>query len=57
LVQVNGSALVVRVDGSADRVGQLGYAAEGAAAYRLPDDDPEEDLDHVQPGPAGRGEV
>ena len=32
-------------------------AGEGAAADRLPGDDPEEDLDHVQPRSRGRGEV
>jgi len=30
---------------------------EGAAADRLAGDDPEEDLHHVQPAAAGRGEV
>ena len=32
-------------------------AVSGAAADRLAGDDPEEDLHHVQPAPAGRGEV
>src|SRR5436305_689727 len=48
---------VVGVDVAADCAGQLVDRAERAAPYRLPGDDPEEDLDHVQPGPGGRGEL
>lgn len=50
-------AFVVGVDEPADGVGQLVDGAEGAAPYRLPGDDAEEDLDHVEPGSGGRGEV
>ena len=51
------AALVPAVDEPGDGFDQLADRAEGAAANGLSGDDPEEDLDHVQPGAGGRGEV
>lgn len=51
------AAVVVGVDVLADGVGEVGDRGEGAAAYGLAGDDAEEDLDQVEPGSRGRGEV
>ena len=51
------AAFVPAVDERRNRLDQVGDRVEGAAADGLAGDDPEEDLDHVQPGPAGWGEV
>ena len=51
------AAFVPAVDECGDGLDQLADRVEGAAADGLAGDDPEEDLDHVQPGPGGRGEV
>jgi len=50
-------AVVVGIDESPDRVFEVVDADEAAAADGLAGDDAEEDLDHVQPGAAGRGVV
>ena len=42
---------------AADGVDEVLDAGETAAADGLAGDDAEEDFDHVQPGPASRGEV
>ena len=51
------AAFVPAVDERADSGDQLFDAAEAAAADGLTRDDREEDLDHVEPAAAGRGEV
>src|SRR5829696_656350 len=45
------AALVPAVDECGDRLDQVVDGVEGAAADGLAGDDPEEDLDHVQPRP------
>jgi hypothetical protein len=42
---------------AADGVFEVGDAGEGAAPDGLPGEDPEEDLNQVRPGAAGRGEM
>jgi len=49
--------VVPAVDVAGDRGFEVGNAVERAAADGLAGDDPEEDLDHVQPGPGRGGEV
>ena len=44
------AAVVVAVDEGADRGDELLDVVEGSAADGLAGDDPEEDLDEVQPG-------
>ena len=51
------AAVVPAVDEAADGCGEVFDAGEAAPADGLAGDDAEEDFDHVQPGPAGRGEV
>jgi len=51
------AAVVVAVDEGADGGDELFDAGEAAAADGLAGDDAEEDLDHVQPGSRGGGEV
>ena len=51
------AALVVAVDERADSADQIRDAGEGAATDGLAGNDAEENLDHVHPGRAGRGEV
>ena len=51
------AALVPALDVGVDRGGELIDAAVAAAADGLPGDDREEDLDQVEPGPRGRGEM
>src|SRR3954451_9982350 len=51
------AAFVPAIDEGGDRLDQLPDGTERPAADGLPGDDPEEDLDEVQPRPRGRGEV
>src|SRR5664279_3791471 len=51
------AAVVPAVDERFDGGDEVFHRGEGAAADRLPGDDPEEDLHHVQPRAGGRGEV
>ena len=50
-------AFVPAVDEGADLAGEVAGGGEGAAADGLAFDDAELDLDQVQPGAGGRGEV
>src|ERR1700678_1964437 len=51
------AAVVPAVDEVLDGSDEVADAGEASAADGLAGDDPEEDLDHVEPGPGGRGEV
>ena len=51
------ASVVPAVDEVLDGGGQVLDGGEAAAADGLAGDDAEEDLDHVQPGRRGRGEV
>jgi len=51
------AAFAPGVDVGLDGGDEHRHAGEGAAAACLAGDDAEEDLDHAQLGPAGRGEV
>ncbi len=51
------AAFVPAVDEAADGVDEFADGVEAAAADGLAGDDPEEDLDEVQPGPRRRREV
>src|ERR1044071_2616789 len=51
------ATLVPSVDEAANRIDELANGVEAAPADGLTGDDPEEDLDHVQPGPRCGGEV
>ena len=51
------AAVVPAVDEDPDRCDEVGDGGEGASPDGLAGDDPEEDFDHVQPRPGGRGEV
>src|SRR6516164_11047038 len=51
------TAVVPAVDEGLDGGDEVGDRGEAAAADRLPGDDREEDLDHVEPGPRCRREV
>src|SRR6478736_633834 len=51
------ATVVPAVDEGPDLAGQVSHGWEDAAADGLAFDDAEPDLDQVQPGPGGRGEV
>src|SRR6478672_13159084 len=57
LVQTKGWQRSFQPSMNPDRLDQITDGVEGAAADGLAGDDPEEDLDQVQPRPRGGGEV